>query len=270
MRQIRQMRKFITRRVLLSLGIASVALIGTVTFASAHASTAAGGQTALTTNGMCSQSAVIAAEGQVPTLDASKLRVQIPAEEPAIVATVHGTAITAQQLEMRVASIEQNHQAVLAHNPVASMPAALKAVLKESSAQVRQQALTSLIESQLWLAEGKAHGLSASSAQARDAAARFQATAFSNAATSDSRTQFQAYLCVNQLSAASFATDPRVIQTFQASLTINAAKTAVVSGLSPSQQQDQAAVAVALAAHVKALWTADNVHVFLLGFTPAA
>lgn len=113
-------------------------------------------------------------------------------------------------------------------------------------------------------------GLSASPTQARDATTHFAATTLSDAATSISRTQFQACLCVNHLSAAAISMDPRVIQAFQSKLTIAAARNAVVTALTPSQQKNQAAVAAALAAHVKALWTADSVHVFLPGFTRVA
>lgn len=268
-RQTHPARQFMTRRVLLSLGIASMILIGIATVAATHVTTAAA-QPAAASAALCSQAAIVAAEGVVPVLDAGATHVAIPSGEPEIVATVHGTAITAQQLETLVAHIERSHQVVLAANPTADLPPDLKAVLTESPAQVRQQALTSLIERQLWLADGQAHGLSASAVQARDAATRFGTTALSDTATSDSRTQFEAYLCVNRLSAASFATDPRVIQSFQATATISAAKSAVVSTLTPAQQQDQTAIAAALAVHVKALWTGDSVQVFLSGVTPAA
>lgn len=258
----------ITHRVLLALGIVSAVVVGTVTltFTSALASTGAPANTI----GMCSQASVVSAERDVPLLDPHEARIAIPTGEPKIVAQVDGKAITAQQLEMLVSLLERNHREFLAGNPLSSLPPAMKAVMAESPAQMRQSALTTLIERQLWLADGQTHDLYASPAQASSAAAHFEATAQSSVAIGDSRIQFQAYLCVNNLSATSFATDPRVIHSFQESLTITAAKSAVASSLTPAQQKDQATVNAALAAHMHALWAAGNVHVFLAGFVPTA
>ncbi len=159
---------------------------------------------------------------------------------------------------------------MLANIPDGQLPSAVQGTLTESPAEIRNQVLTALIENQLWLADGQAHGLYASSAQASSAAANMEKTAQSVTATSATRTRFLSYLCANQLSAASYPTDPRVIQSFQASLTIAAAKSAVVASLPTAQQQSQTAVSAALTAHVKALWASDNVQVFLVGFTPPA
>lgn len=215
----------------------------------------------------CSQPAVVDAERGAPFLDLKRAHVIIPQGEPQIVATVNGHSFTAIQLEMLVQNAVYNNQATLARLGPGVTPG-IQAQLTRSSTTLRQMLLTKLIDDDLWLAQGKQHGKYASIADAQKLLAQSVALAHQSSVNDPAYIQFTAFLCVNNLTEASYQTDPRVVHMVQDQLTIAAVKAQIHSTLSPAQQRDRTAMKATESTYVQSLWTTNKVQVFLPGFTP--
>ena len=213
----------------------------------------------------CSQKAVIAAEKYTSFLNSAEATVAIPQGEPQIVATVNEQSITAKQLEMTVQNTLYTNQITLA-NAGPDMPQDLKALLTLLPDKVRQMRLTSLIDNNLWLALGQHNGEETSVATAQQQL-RHSIDTFHKFSSNDSaRFQFEAFLCANHLTEASYSTNPRIVQQLRDSITAATAKRHEQSLLASTQQSSD--VQTNLNTYIQSLWSKNNVKVFLAGFVP--
>jgi hypothetical protein len=215
----------------------------------------------------CSQTAVVAAERGSPLLNPDGAKIALPQGEPQIVATVDGHAITAARLEMMVQNASYTNQEVLARLG-SQAPSTLKAELTRSSGTLRQMFLTKLIDNALWLSLGQHDGEYASVAAAHQMLKQSVAIFHSTSVDDPAHIQFEAFLCVNHLTEASYQVDPTVVQGVQNALTIAAAKAHVNSTLPPSIQHNNAAIQAADNAYIQSLWSKNEVQIFLADFVP--
>lgn len=213
--------------------------------------------------GACGSPEVVAASSMVPIITAAAAQtVNIPAGEPAVVATVNGEQIPATTLEQQVTIGVRNHQQTLKQLS-AGAPDSVRAELQKSPEQLRKDMLNKLIDDQLYLQEGNQLGLTATLEQARTMAQQQLQSMQSQPAGSQARIYLQAYLCVNNLNESTYLTNPQVIQRYQQALTMTAARHRVIASLPPDKQKDQAAVAAALSAHAQQLRQAGQVQTFI-------
>ena len=253
------------RGIAACIGVCVVAIVAALLFARQRASDQPVATYAAPA--FCSQSDVVKAEAGVPLLSPSTSQVTVPGNEPKIIASVNGEDITAAQLETMVNYATYSNRTALA-NLGPNAPASLKTMLSQSTAQIRQRMLTALIDNAVWLNVGKASGLYASEASAKAATAQSLSVIQQAPVNDPARVQFEANLCANHLTEATFPTDPRVIQRTRDTLTVAAARRQFSATLSPAVQQNAASVQAALNAYVQSLWAQNNVHIYLPGFAP--
>jgi hypothetical protein len=210
-----------------------VVLIGGLVLREFQVSTAKASQT-----GPCSSHVVIAAESTVPALNmvVAAKRVTIPSGEPAVVATVNGVPITAVALESLVELAHLGHQQTLMQLPAnSSVPQNVWSILEESTAQLRHEMLRKLIDEQLYMDDARRLGISVSSSQVESFMQREVAEFAGLAPTDPTHTTFQAYLCLNQLTTATFATNPAVVRQGRQALTISLVNQHIIASLPSSQ-----------------------------------
>lgn len=243
--------------------LASVALAGCgVTSATSATSTTGKAQTPAP---FCTQMAVIAAGRNTQFLNPDEANVAIPQGEPRIVTTVNGQPITSAQLEMQVQSTIYNNQIVLAHSGP-NVPPTLQAQLTRSPATLRQMLLTTQIDNDIWLSLGKQDGEYASVTAAQKQLKQSLDLLHTVAANDPARIQFEAYLCANHLTEASYLTDPRMVQGMRDSLTVGAARFHAQSTFASTQQSTDPQGE--LNTYIQSLWSKNSVRVFLAGFVP--
>lgn len=206
----------------------------------------------------CSSPAIQAAIPNVPP-NLNPLAVAIPAGEPAIVARVNGTPITASIFEVQADTMWQTNQRTLKNLP-ANAPAAARASASASLSEVRKTALHQLIVNQLWLQAGQHAGLQVSATQARAFMVSQTNQTESQPADSQGRVSFEAYLCSRNESIQSYENNPQLIAAYQVILTRAAARKAYLATLTPTQRANQGA---ALAAHEQALWQAATIKIYI-------
>lgn len=217
----------------------------------------------------CSQPDVKSAERWAVILnpDAAHISLTIPQGEPRIVAVVDGQSISAARLEMQIQNAVHTNQ-IASADAGPQPPPSIQAALIHSPAKLRRVLLTQLVDNVLWMEQGQSNGEGASIADAQARLKRSLATFQNSPTNSPARIQFEAFLCANHLTEASYTTDSRVVQNMQNMLTILAAKAHVRSMLPPDQQDNSSAVENAENAYIQSLWTKHHVQVFLKGFVP--
>jgi SurA-like N-terminal domain len=221
----------------------------------AHADVVSGGASD------CAQPAVLAAEAQVPRPDS--LTVVIPAGEPAVVASVNGAQITAEQFETRVLIATQGQGDLDTSQLPPGLPAEARAELLPTPDQLRARVLNRLIANQLLLQEAARLGLTATQ---DTAVAAMQATlqTVAQADPSDpARITFTAFLCANGLTEATYLTDARTIQAYRNAATIRTMQDRAIAPLPPQSSQDPSARAAAIDQYVQQLRAAATVQVFI-------
>jgi hypothetical protein len=167
-----------------------------------------------------------------------------------------------QSLESRVDSILAHSQSTLQQlrkQPQgAALPPSLLAQLKQTPNQVRHAALTKMIDEELLLQVGDRLGLTASLAAARAEAQQELAILQKQPASSSARVTTDKWLQANHFTEQSYFSDPRTIQAYRSSLTMEAVTQHVVAGR-PVGESLQASIS----AYEQHLWQTGNVQVFL-------
>jgi hypothetical protein len=185
----------------------------------------------------------------------------IPAGEP-VVAQVNGVPLCRQDLESRVDGTLANNQRTLQQvqkQPQGTTwPPGLLALVKETPDEVRRAALTKMIDEELLLQAATRLGLTASLAAARAEAQQELALLQKQPGSSSARVTTDKYLRANHFTEQSYFSDPRMIQAYRDSLTMEAVEQHIVAGL-PVGESPQAGIS----AYEQHLWQTGNVHVFL-------
>ncbi len=141
--------------------------------------------------------------------------------EPAVVAKVNNDPISAVELEMGVSIMVASQQGADSGPSGIPIPAN-QTTQMQSPHQIRHDLLDRLIAQRLLLQEGKRLGLTPSVSAAQSMVQQ-QAQLMKSLQPSDpAYVPIQAYLCVNQLTPDTFASDPSVVQDYSDQLTIGA------------------------------------------------
>jgi hypothetical protein len=253
------MRSFVQNHKLTVVSIA-VALIAVFTAVAVKFNV----QQASAANNACSTPSVVAELSRVPSLSVQGMQKRFPllSGEPTTAASVNSVPIPAPEYNMFVTLTLANNSSAVHSAPGEAPVGGIKPVL-----QVKEEVLNHLIDEELLFQEGKHLGLVPSSSEVQAQANQDIKSLQSLSVGSQAYNMFEAYLCVNNLTTGSFASDPLVLQGFQRSLTVSAVEAKVYSGVVPSSgqtsQAQQAARAQALATYLQALRSKASIKIFL-------
>lgn len=178
----------------------------------------------------------------------------VPANEPAVYATVNGVPIKGYTIELQAKMTWINNQKLLQdQQTLTMMPQNVQAKAHESLNQIRMDLIQREIDNQLLIQTARKLHIAPTKADVQATVQR-QITAFKQMPQSSSTwAEFKAILCVNGLNEQTFVSDPRVIQGYTNTMTLQMMRYSSYADLSSAQQQDRTLVSSRVQAYLQQL-----------------